>query len=68
MLYSSPPTSHGERRTANGAQVHLATINTALQKRKASQYWRSGLARLGNEKFVDLFEVDLGLLQEQEKR
>jgi len=48
--------------------VHLATINTALQKRKASQYWRSGLARLGNEKFVDLFEVDLGLLQEQEKR
>jgi len=53
---------------ANGAQTHLSTINTALHKLKTSQLWRTGLSRLGNEKFVDLFDVDLQLLQELEVR
>jgi len=53
---------------ANGAQIHLASINTALQKLKASQHWRTGLAQLGNEKFVELFDVELELLLELEIR
>jgi len=53
---------------ANGTQAHLATINTALHKLKTSQLWRTGLTQFGNEKFIDLFEVDLELLQELEVR
>jgi len=53
---------------ANGAQIHLASINAALQKLKASQHWRTGLAQLGNEKFVELFDVELELLLELEIR
>jgi len=48
---------------ANGAQAHLASINAAPQKLKASQHWRTGLARLGNEKFVELFDVGHELLE-----
>jgi len=51
---------------ANGAQEHSPLINAALQQLKTSTYWQTGLSQLGSERFVNLFDVGLELLQELE--
>jgi len=46
----------------NGMENQLALINKAIAKLKNTSSWKVGLKNFGDERFINLFDVDLQML------